>query len=214
MKAETKILSVLAHPDPESYCAALHGEFTRAAEAVSIDLYGDNFDPRMELSELQRHIPIDEPAREYVKQLSSADHLAVFFPDWWGAEPAIFKGWLDRILRPGVAYDRNEGRNPGMSSSSDTHGLLDGMGFTVVITSDSDPARSPETRDIYRQRYIAGIGEFCGFHSAELRFLGPVRTSRLKQRKLWLQDIRQLGLRLSGKAEAGETEAGNTVNRD
>lgn len=204
MKAETKILSVLAHPDSESYCAALHREFSLAAEAVSVDLYRDNFDPRMELSEMRRHIPIDEPARGYIQQLSSARHLAVFFPDWWGAEPAIFKGWLDRILRPGIAYDRNEGRNPGMGSSARTHGLLKETGFTVIITSDNDPSETPETLEIYRRRYITGIGNFCGFHSAELKFFGPVRTSKLKQRRLWLDEMKQLGADLLENPEGRE----------
>jgi len=32
--------------------------------------------------------------------------------NWWGQPPAILKGWIDRVLRPGVAYDYPAGAGP------------------------------------------------------------------------------------------------------
>ena len=30
-------------------------------------------------------------------------------PNWWGMPPAILKGWVDRVVRPGLAYEFLEG---------------------------------------------------------------------------------------------------------
>ena len=40
-----------------------------------------------------------------INKLEKADYVILIFPLWWGSCPAIMKGWFDRILVNGFAYD-------------------------------------------------------------------------------------------------------------
>ena len=44
---------------------------------------------------------------EYSNRLKKADHLIFIFPIWWELMPALTKGFIDRALFPGIAYDHN-----------------------------------------------------------------------------------------------------------
>jgi NAD(P)H dehydrogenase (quinone) len=121
-----KVLIVHAHPEPQSFNAAL----TRAAaaalrdtghEVTVSDLYADQFDPvagrhdfqetansdRFHYQSEQAHAAANRSfapdiAREQTRLLS-ADLLVLQFPLWWGAPPAILKGWLERVASTGPA---------------------------------------------------------------------------------------------------------------
>jgi NAD(P)H dehydrogenase (quinone) len=41
------------------------------------------------------------------RKLLEADVLLLNFPMWWFGAPAILKGWIDRVLAAGFAYDRD-----------------------------------------------------------------------------------------------------------
>ena len=42
---------------------------------------------------------------DYVRRLREADALICQFPVWSFGPPAMLKGWMDRLLMPGVAFD-------------------------------------------------------------------------------------------------------------
>ena len=51
----------------------------------------------------------------HCEELARADGIIIVHPNWWGAPPAVLKGWVDRVFRPEVAYrflegDTGEGR--------------------------------------------------------------------------------------------------------
>ena len=56
-----------------------------------------------------------------------AEHLVMFYPLWLGTMPAVFKGFLEQLLRPGFALD-----------TSDTDGfpekLLKGKSAHIIVT--------------------------------------------------------------------------------
>lgn len=121
------VLIVLANPEPRSFCHAL-AETARTAlsaeghtVAVS-DLFAQGFNPvagrhdfrtvadperfhyQTEQSLAARNDAFcDEIAAEQ-RKVSKADILIPVFPMWWGGPPAIFKGWLERVLAYGFAY--------------------------------------------------------------------------------------------------------------
>lgn len=41
-----------------------------------------------------------------------AQHLVLFFPLWLGDMPALLKGFLEQVARPGFAFKAGEGGNP------------------------------------------------------------------------------------------------------
>jgi NAD(P)H dehydrogenase (quinone) len=205
----TFITAVLAHPDADSFCASLYASYLDGAKSAgghlrSADLYRDGFDPVMDESELRRHVPVDELTFGYVQAVQASSTLALFFPDWWGAEPAILKGWLERILRQDIAYARGGFSSPGATRSAATRGLLTETTLRVVITSDSSASDADGLYDMYRRRFDDVIGRYCGFRRVDLMLLTPVRDSKLSARRRWLEE-----LRLAGEADAAAVDAGS-----
>jgi NAD(P)H dehydrogenase (quinone) len=107
-----RVLVLYAHPNPESYAAALHrtavGALRRAGHEVDdCDLYAESFDPVLSREErLAYHdVPRNrEPVGEHVRRLQEADALVLIFPVWNFGFPAILKGFLDRVFLPGVSF--------------------------------------------------------------------------------------------------------------
>ncbi len=107
-----RILVIYAHPVESSYAAALHAtvlETLRAHHEVrDLDLYAEDFDPRLSRDErLQYHDVTrnSESVARYVEMLRWAEAVVFCFPVWSFGLPAILKGFFDRVLIPGVAFD-------------------------------------------------------------------------------------------------------------
>jgi NAD(P)H dehydrogenase (quinone) len=107
------VLVLYAHPVETSFHAALHARVVtslRAAghEVDDCDLYAENFNPVLSREErLHYHDTASNraPVDSYVARLQRADALVLCFPVWCFGLPAILKGWFDRVLMPGVAFD-------------------------------------------------------------------------------------------------------------
>ena len=52
-----------------------------------------------------RRFSFDPLVQKYTEEIEAAERIVVIHPDWWGHLPAMAKGWVDRVLRPGVAYE-------------------------------------------------------------------------------------------------------------
>jgi putative NADPH-quinone reductase len=106
-----RVLLVQAHPMEDSYNRALRdrmvAELSRRHEVDVLDLYAEDFNPVMSREERQGYHTIPhniEPVRRYVERLMAAQALVFCYPAWSFGPPAILKGWLDRVLLPGVAF--------------------------------------------------------------------------------------------------------------
>jgi len=108
-----RVLYLYCHPLPESFHAAIRVEALAALKAAGhavdlLDLYAEKFDPV--LSEVgRRHYHDVGPNRvglePLVARLQNAEALVVQFPTWCFGAPAMLKGFFDRLLMPGVAFD-------------------------------------------------------------------------------------------------------------
>lgn len=109
-----RTLIVLDHPYGGSYtralvAAATEGLTSAGTEVDLIDLHADGFDPVMHAPDLAawRHgEAVDPQVLDYQERLRAADHLVLAFPIWWELMPAMTKGFLDKVLLKGVAYDQ------------------------------------------------------------------------------------------------------------
>lgn len=107
-----RTLVVHAHPLAESFGAALARAVVGAAEGGGhdvrlLDLCASGFDPVMRASDLEGYragAPVPSDLAEHVAALRWAEAIVFVFPTWWHGPPAILKGWLDRVWRPGVAF--------------------------------------------------------------------------------------------------------------
>ena len=107
-----KTLVVFAHPVPESYNASILQVVSdelraKSFEVQTLDLYQENFEPRMSTAERRTYKDRDNTAtvEKYVQQLQWAEALIMIYPTWWMGPPAILKGWLDRVWLPSVVAD-------------------------------------------------------------------------------------------------------------
>lgn len=107
-----RLLFVHAHPSPDSFTtacrdAAIAAAHTAGHETKLIDLYAETFQPSLRPDEwlgLPDPDAIDESLTPHIDALQWAEGLIFTHPTWWGGPPAILKGWLDRTLRPGIAF--------------------------------------------------------------------------------------------------------------
>jgi NAD(P)H dehydrogenase (quinone) len=107
-----RLLFVHAHPVPESYNAALCHAAVDAARAQGhevrvIDLHAEAFDPVMGTEERRGYhddAPPPPDVAVHIGHLRWAEGLIFVYPTWWYSQPAILKGWFDRVWRPGVTF--------------------------------------------------------------------------------------------------------------
>jgi NAD(P)H dehydrogenase (quinone) len=108
-----RILYVYCHPLPESFHAAIRVKALAALAAAGhevdlLDLYAEKFDPVLR-EEGRRHyhdVSRNQVGLEsYIARLTSAQALILQFPTWCFGPPAMLKGFFDRMIMPGVAFD-------------------------------------------------------------------------------------------------------------
>jgi NAD(P)H dehydrogenase (quinone) len=107
------VLVVHAHPSPTSFNRALYETAVRALERAGhtvqgLSLYDEDFEARMSTAERRAYhsdnpIISDDVAR-HTTLVRQADALVFVYPTWWNGPPAILKGWLERVMVPGVAF--------------------------------------------------------------------------------------------------------------
>ena len=108
-----RVLVLYAHPVETSFVAGLHERVVRTLTARGhavddCDLYAEGFDPVMSR---QERIDYHDTARnragvaDHVRRLKAAEALVLVHPVWNYGFPAILKGYVDRVLIPGVAFD-------------------------------------------------------------------------------------------------------------
>ena len=111
-----RVIYLYCHPVPESYHGALRAValagLARAGHSVDLcDLYAEGFDPVLGPAERRGYHDIESNQRgleSYIDRLRRAEALVVQFPTWCFGPPAMLKGFLDRLILPGVAFDLND----------------------------------------------------------------------------------------------------------
>lgn len=120
-------LIVYCHPEPASFNGALKDvaadALRRLGHTVEIsDLHGEGFDP-VERGEhyLERKDPncfsamaeqrhagetssLPQDVQREIARLERADLVMLQFPLWWHSQPAMLKGWFDRVFVNGALY--------------------------------------------------------------------------------------------------------------
>ena len=115
-----RALVVHAHPVAESFNRSLNTLVRvtlqeRGHEVRNINLYAEDFTPVM--SEAERLAYHDEggniePVRAHLEALAWCNGLIFVYPTWWYGQPAILKGWLDRVFVPHVTFSMPVGNRP------------------------------------------------------------------------------------------------------
>lgn len=189
-----KILVILAHPSPMSFNHAIGWAVRDVLEEYGHrvkfhDLYMEQFDPLLPAGEISKEAELPGRIMEYCKELSEAEGIVIIHPNWWGQPPAILKGWVDRIIRPGVAYKFLEKD----SGEGIPKGLLKAKAAVVFNTSDTETRREYEIfGDPLETIWKNCIFNLCGVKNFYRRVYRIVVTSTEAERKEWIKDAQCL----------------------
>lgn len=185
------ILVIVAHPRPESFNNAIAATTVQALQdsghvAIVRDLYEEGFDPILTADELPKSAHLDAIMEEHCSDLATADGIVIIHPNWWGQPPAILKGWVDRVFRPGVAYEFINGD----SGEGVPVGLLRTKTAVVFNTSNTPEKRELEAfGDPLETLWKNCIFGLCGVHDFYRRTFGVMITSTQEQREAWLAEV-------------------------
>jgi NAD(P)H dehydrogenase (quinone) len=185
---------LLAHPNPKSFnhavCRAfLDGLDEAGAPWTLNDLYAEGFDPVMGMADFRQFVPggrIPPDVLAEQAKVENADALAMIYPVWWNEAPAILKGWIDRVLSHGWAYE--------MTPDGDFRPMLR-LRHALVLNTADQPADLLEysgVRGAARLTKNRGTLGFCGVDSVEHYILGSCSRDP-EARAAFLEKARQLG---------------------
>jgi putative NADPH-quinone reductase len=193
---------ILAHPDPQSFNHAIAKTVTTwlRGEGYTVcfhDLYQENFDPVLPLGEIPTRAVIPPEIDPYCREIARADSIVIIHPNWWGQPPAILKGWVDRVIRPGVAYRFLEGD----AGEGVPQGLLQAKSAIVFNTANT-PAEREQTvfKDPLQLLWKNCIFDLCGVETFYREMFAVVVTSTPHERRNWLARVeRALGETVAGR---------------
>jgi putative NADPH-quinone reductase len=185
---------ILAHPNPESFNHALAQTAAQSLHALGHqtrlhDLYAEHFDPVMTAAELAKDATLPPEIESHCREISEADGIVIVHPNWWSAPPAILRGWVDRVLRAGRAYqfvpDGQGGARP--------EGLLRARVGLVLNTANTPQEKEEQLfGDPLQTHWLKVVFGLCGIQQAVRRNFSPVIVSTLAQRQHWLEETRDL----------------------
>ena len=189
-----KILVILGHPDRASFNHAIALTVTgtlrdNGHDVVSHDLYTEQFDPLLTAVEIPREAALPPDIEQYCSEISVADGIVIIHPNWWRQPPAILKGWIDRVLRPGIAYEFEEDD----SGEGIPRGLLKAGIALVFTTSNTPQERENEVfGDPLEPLWKNCVFGLCGVEKFHRRNFGIIVTSTREQRERWLHEAAEI----------------------
>lgn len=189
-----KTLIIYNHPYEGSYNHAILESvvkgITRAQGKYEvIDLDKEHFNPVMTSADLLgfvKHQTVDPIAISYAEKIKEADHLVFIFPIWWEMMPALTKGFIDKVIYPGLTYDYKEN---GISMVS----LLPKLKATTVITTMNTPKIMYKLTygNALKKALIKGTFKKSGMKNVNWISLNMIKMSKVEKRQKWLKNIEQ-----------------------
>jgi NAD(P)H dehydrogenase (quinone) len=189
-----KILVLVAHPSSKSFNHAIANEVQvvlreNGHEIIYHDLYAENFNPVLPANEISKDDLDDMEIIKHCGELTDSDGIVIIHPNWWGMPPAILTGWVDRVIRTGVAYKFVDGD----SGEGVPVGLLKAQTVLVFNTSDTSEKREEEVfGDPLELIWKNCIFDLCGIKNFRRKMFRILVTSTPEMRKEWLEEAGQI----------------------
>lgn len=195
-----RVLIVFNHPYEGSFCRSILDSVQAGLEGGNhefdlIHLDKDNFDPVMRGKDLQafalaRTEPerafemLDKQVIEYKQRVEQADHIVFIFPIWWELMPALTKGFIDKLIFPGIAYQYKQ-KGLGMET------LLNNLKGVTVITTMNTPSLAYRLLfgNAIQKALLLGTFWKIGIKKRKWINLTNVKSVPNRKRTVWLRDI-------------------------
>ena len=188
-----RIAIVQGHPDPsgERFGRALAQAYAAGAETAghevrTIDVATLDFPLVRGRDEWEQGL-YPGLVRQVQDTIRRAEHLVILYPLWLGSMPALLKGFLEQVMRPGFAFSKVEAGKPWKR-------LLKGRSARIVVTMGM-PAL------VYRWYFGAhslkslerNILGFVGIGPIRETLVGMVEACGDAKRRQWLEKLQALG---------------------
>ncbi|MEO3711558.1 NAD(P)H-dependent oxidoreductase [Roseateles flavus] len=191
----TRILILQGHPDADAphLCHALaesYGAGAREAghELRQVDVARLDF-PLLRSQQDWEQGALPPGLRQAQEDIAWAQHLLIVFPLWLGEMPALLKGFLEQVARPGFAF-KAEGGNPfgrkGLQGRSAR--VLVTMGMPALVYRYYFRAHSLKSLE----RNILGFVGIAPIHETLIGMVGQLKPAQLQAQQ---EKLRRLGQR-------------------
>lgn len=180
------ILIIDGHPDPteERFCHALATAYQTGAESIGHEVRTIRISElnipclRSEAESHSGTLP-NKQLGEAQQLITWAKHIVIIYPLWLGDVPAYLKAFLEQVLRPDFAFDKN------------MRGKLQAKSATIIVTMGM-PAF------LYRWYFWShslsslkrNILKFIGIKPINEVLIGSIKTT---DHQRWLRKIKRLG---------------------
>lgn len=187
-----RIVLIQGHPDQASgrLCHALEDAYARGAAEAGHEVR------RVRVAELD--FPLLRSQHEWEKgvlpagladaqqAIGWAEHIVLFFPLWLGDMPALLKGFLEQVARPGFAFhgERNAFTAKGLKGRSAR--VVVTMGMPALIYRWYFRAHSVKSLE----RNILG---FVGIAPVDETLIGMAGNLKPEDAAKWLRKMEALG---------------------
>jgi putative NADPH-quinone reductase len=190
-----KILVIQGHPDAAAphfghALATAYADAARAAgHAVREVVIGTLDFPLLRSKADWEHGSVPPALLPVQRDIAWAEHLVFFFPLWLGGMPALLKGFLEQVARPGFAI---AAEREGLLAKK----LLGGRSARLVVTMGM-PALV--YRFVFRAHSLKALERnilgFVGIGPIHETLIGLVETPDARVRERWLVKLAALGRR-------------------
>ncbi len=188
-----RILVILGHPAGDSFCGALVNSYVDGAQAANAEVkvirLGElTFNPI--LLGYKTNIPLEPDLVLAQQAITWAEHIVFVYPLWWGAMPALLKGFIDRTFMPSFAFKYRD-------KSAMWDKLLTGRSARLMVTMDWPPWYFKWVNHMpnhYQMKKT--ILEFCGIKPVRISSFGAIKGSSSQQKENWLAEAKKLGRQL------------------
>jgi len=187
-------LIIIANPGTNSFSHAMADVAQDVLQKVGYsiarhDLYAEHFNPVQPAGESENIASIDPLVERHASELSHADLVLIFHPNWWSQPPAILKGWIDRVFRLDTAYTYPAG----VGYDGVPVGMLKARHALVFNTSNTPPAREISVfGDPLETLWKTSVFALCGVSGVVRRTYAPMSSSTPEQRQVWLSEVAAL----------------------
>lgn len=150
--------------------------------------------------------PLDPDVAEYMAAIDRADHIVVFFPQWWGTYPAALKAFIDRLFLPGFAFR--------YKAWPQWERLLTGRTARIVMTMDSPRFWNALVyRNAAETSLTRAIFAYTGIRTRGITRFAQVRNSTAATREKWLSTAERLGVKDAASAGSAPSRGGRAAPR-
>jgi NAD(P)H dehydrogenase (quinone) len=154
---------VFAHAGKDSFSHQILHRVSHTLDDLNIsytvrDLYNMNFQPVFGPDDMRlvEQGKVSQDIEEEQILVTEADTLIMIYPVWWWSQPAILKGWIDRVFTLNYAF---------RYTPDGPVGLLTGKrAFVFTTTRESAEEMRKKGLDVVIERQVKeGILAFSGF---------------------------------------------------